>query len=40
MGPFAQLVNYLSALKKDIGLLVNFGLRGVEVNRKYRERKL
>ena len=32
-----QLVNYLNALKKEIGLLVNFGLNGVEVKRKYRE---
>jgi GxxExxY protein len=32
-----QLVNYLSALKKDIGLLINFGPSGVKVKRKYRE---
>ncbi len=32
-----QLVNYLNALKKDIGLLINFGPSGVEVKRKYRE---
>jgi len=32
-----QLVNYLNALKKEIGLLVNFGPKGVEVKRKYRE---
>jgi GxxExxY protein len=32
-----QLVNYLNALKKEIGLLVNFGPNGVEVKRKYRE---
>ena len=31
-----QLVNYLSALRKDIGLLINFGSSGVEVKRKYR----
>jgi len=31
-----QLVNYLNALKKDIGLLINFGPSGVEVKRKYR----
>ena len=31
-----QVVNYLSGLKKDIGLLVNFGLNGVEVKRKFR----
>ena len=32
-----QLVNYLKALKRDIGLLINFGPSGVEVKRKYRE---
>ncbi len=32
-----QLVNYLTGLKKDIGLLINFGLSGVEVKRKYRK---
>ncbi len=31
-----QLVNYLCGLKKDIGLLINFGKNGVEVKRKYR----
>jgi GxxExxY protein len=35
----AQLVNYLKALKLDIGLLINFGPSGVEVQRKYREPK-
>ena len=34
-----QLVNYLNALKKDIGLLINFGPSGVEVKRKYRQPK-
>jgi len=34
-----QLVNYLSGTKKDIGLLINFGLTGVEVKRKYRLRQ-
>jgi len=34
-----QLVNYLNALKKDIGLLINFGLTGVDVKRKYRNVK-
>ena len=33
-----QLVNYLNGLKKDIGLLINFGPSGVEVKRKYRKR--
>jgi GxxExxY protein len=32
-----QLVNYLNALKKEIGLLINFGSSGVEVRRKYRK---
>ena len=31
-----QLVNYLNAIKKDVGLLINFGPSGVEVKRKYR----
>jgi len=31
-----QLVNYLTALRKDLGLLINFGPTGVEVKRKYR----
>jgi len=32
-----QLVNYLTATNKDIGLLINFGARKVEVKRKVRE---
>ncbi|MBI4766551.1 MAG: GxxExxY protein [Deltaproteobacteria bacterium] len=32
-----QLVNYLNGLKKEIGLLINFSPRGVEVKRKYRQ---
>ena len=32
-----QLVNYLIATKKDIGLLLNFGDRKVEIKRKVRE---
>jgi GxxExxY protein len=32
-----QLVNYLNGLKKDIGLLINFGSSGVEVKRKFRK---
>ena len=32
----AQLVNYLNALKENVGLLINFGPSGVEVKRKYR----
>ena len=31
-----QLVNYLKGVKRDIGLLVNFGPSGVEVKRKYQ----
>jgi len=31
-----QLVNYLNGLRKDIGLLINFGPSGVDVKRKYR----
>ena len=32
-----QLVNYLKGLKRDIGLLINFGHSGVEVKRKYKK---
>jgi GxxExxY protein len=32
-----QLVNYLTALKKEIGLLINFGHAGVEIRRKYNK---
>ena len=32
-----QLVNYLNCLKKDIGLLINFGPSRVNVKRKYRQ---
>jgi len=32
-----QLVNYLNGLRKEIGLLINFGPTGVEVRRKYRK---
>ena len=32
-----QLVNYLTATHKDIGLLINFGPRKVEVKRKMRQ---
>jgi GxxExxY protein len=34
-----QLVNYLVATQKDVGLLLNFGERGVEVKRKLRTLK-
>ena len=32
-----QLVNYLNGCKKEIGLLINFSPKGVEVKRKYRK---
>jgi len=32
-----QLVNYLNALEKEIGLLINFSPSGVEIKRKYRK---
>ena len=32
-----QLVNYLNGLKKEVGLLINFGSSGVQVKRKYRK---
>ena len=32
-----QLVNYLNALKTEVGLLINFGPNGVQVKRKYRK---
>ncbi|MCK4255921.1 GxxExxY protein [candidate division WOR-3 bacterium] len=32
-----QLVNYLTATKKDVGLLINFGEKKVEIKRKVRE---
>ena len=38
-GHEVQLVNYLNGLKKEIGLLINFGPSGVQVKRKYREIK-
>jgi GxxExxY protein len=31
-----QLVNYLNGVKKEVGLLINFGPSGVQVKRKYR----
>ena len=31
-----QLVNYLVATGKDVGLLINFGVEGVEIKRKVR----
>jgi GxxExxY protein len=36
-GNEVQLVNYLNVLRKEIGLLINFGPSGVEVKRKYRK---
>ena len=32
-----QLVNYLNGMKREIGLLINFGPTGVDVKRKYRK---
>ena len=32
-----QLVNYLKGMKRDIGLLINFGPSGVDIKRKYRK---
>ena len=34
-----QLVNYLVATRKPLGLLINFGVNGVEVKRKVRKLK-
>ena len=34
-----QLVNYLTGLRKEIGLLINFSPSGVEAKRKYRDGK-
>ncbi len=31
------LVNYLNGLRKDIGLLINFGPNGIDLKRKYRK---
>ena len=35
-----QLVNYLTGLHKEIGLLINFGPTGVEVKRKFRQPRI
>ena len=32
-----QLVNYLNCIRKDTGLLINFGPTSVDVKRKYRK---
>jgi GxxExxY protein len=32
-----QLVNYLTGLQKDLGLLINFGPRNTEIKRKFRK---
>jgi GxxExxY protein len=31
-----QLVNYLNGVKKEVGLLINFGPSGVQLKRNYR----
>ena len=35
----SQLVNYLVATKRDVGLLINFGEQKVEIKRKVRDLK-
>ena len=35
----SQLVNYLTAIHKDHGLLINFGGERIEIRRKFREYK-
>ena len=35
-----QLVNYLAATGKDIGLLINFGGRSLEFKKKFRKAKI
>ncbi len=37
VGHELQVVNYLNAVKLDIGLLLNFGPKSVDVKRKYRK---
>ncbi|MBA4395327.1 MAG: hypothetical protein C0407_17385, partial [Desulfobacca sp.] len=32
-----QLVNYLNGIKKEVGLLINFGSNGLEITRKHRQ---
>ena len=34
-----QLVNYLTAIRFDVGLLINFGGQKIQVRRKFREAK-
>ena len=34
-----KMVNYLTALNQDFGLLINFGAKSLEYKRKYRRRK-
>lgn len=35
-----QLVNYLTATGKDVGLLLNFGGSSLEIKKKFREKKI
>ena len=37
---FAQVVNYLEASKREIGLLLNFGAKSLQVKRATNEKKL
>ena len=32
-----QLVNYLNGMKKETGLLINFGPKSVDIKRKYKK---
>ena len=40
IGHELQLVNYLNGIKLDVGLLLNFGPRNVDVKRKYRKKEI
>jgi len=35
-----QLVNYLAATRKDVGLLLNFGARSLEFKKKFRKSRI
>ena len=40
IGHELQLVNYLNGIKLDVGLLINFGPRSVDIKRKFRKAEL